>query len=98
MDIVPTRELPPTVPLTSQFTAMFEVFATVAENCWVCPTITLALVGLMDTDTIGGGGGGAVLEPPPQPGQSSKNGITAISKDKGRFVMVGTPTSRRDVG
>ena len=49
--MVPTVEFPPTVPFTSQFTEVLVVPETLALNCLVCFTCTLALVGEMDTDT-----------------------------------------------
>lgn len=56
--MVPTVEFPPVMPFTFQVTAVFEVFDTVAENCLVRPTRTVALVGEMVMVTGGGGGGG----------------------------------------
>jgi len=53
--IVPTVELPPTVPFTIQPTAVLLVPETEALNCFDCPTCTLALVGEIDTDTLSGG-------------------------------------------
>jgi len=49
--IVPTVDVPPTVPLTSQVTAVLLVPDTVAENCWVLPSGTLALVGVTEIET-----------------------------------------------
>jgi hypothetical protein len=43
--IVPTVELPPTMPFTFQMTDVFAVFVTVAVNCLVRFTRTVALVG-----------------------------------------------------
>jgi len=39
------------VPLTLQVTAEFEVPVTVAANCWVIPTASVALFGLICTAT-----------------------------------------------
>ena len=39
------------LPEMLQVTAVFEVFATVAENCWVFPANTETLSGEMVTDT-----------------------------------------------
>ena len=50
-EIVPTEEFPPTIPLTSQFAAVFVVPETVAVNCCDRPTWTFALVGEMETET-----------------------------------------------
>ena len=46
--------LPPWVPFTNQFTDVFVVPETVAENCFVWPPCTLAEVGDMLTDTAVG--------------------------------------------
>jgi hypothetical protein len=43
--------VPPPVSATLQVTAVFEVPVTVAENCCVAPTWTLAAGGLMETVT-----------------------------------------------
>jgi hypothetical protein len=53
LDIVPTVEFPPATPLTLQFTAVFDVPTTVALNCWVCKTVSVALVGETPTETDG---------------------------------------------
>ena len=50
-EIVPTVDVPPKVPLTSQLTAVLLVPETVAENCCGLPSCTLALVGLMEIET-----------------------------------------------
>ena len=49
--MVPTVDVPPTVPLTSQITAVLLVPDTVAENCCVLPSGTLALVGVTEIET-----------------------------------------------
>jgi hypothetical protein len=51
--MAPTVELPPTTPFTFQTTAVFEAFCTVAVNCLVRFTLTVALAG--DTVTVTGG-------------------------------------------
>ena len=56
-EIVPTDELPPTTPPTSQFTPVFVVPDTLAVNCCDLPTCTLALPG--DIVTVIGVGPGA---------------------------------------
>jgi hypothetical protein len=53
--MVPTVELPPTAPFTSQLTAVLEVPETVALNCCDWVACTVALVGVIETDTEGGG-------------------------------------------
>jgi hypothetical protein len=57
--MVPNVEPPPVTPFTFQVTDLFVVLVTVAVNCFVVFTRTLALVGEMLTPTGGGGGGGA---------------------------------------
>ena len=52
---MPTTLLPPPTPFTRQVTVLTVVFFTVALNCLVCFTTTLALVGEMVTLTGGGG-------------------------------------------
>jgi len=52
---VPTVELPLVTPFTFQTTVLFEVFETVAVNCFVLLMRTVALVGEMLTLTGGGG-------------------------------------------
>ena len=52
--MVPTVELPPSTPDTSQFTAPLLAPETVARNCCAWPTCTLALSGEIDTDTESG--------------------------------------------
>ncbi len=48
---MPTVPLPPAIPFTFHVTVLFVVFCTVAVNCFVCLTRTLALVGEIETDT-----------------------------------------------
>jgi hypothetical protein len=52
--MVPTVGLPPAVPFTSQFTAVFVAFATVAMNWSMPPACTLAIAGESETVTCGG--------------------------------------------
>ncbi len=56
--MVPIVEFPPVTPFTFQVTEVFVVLVTVAVNCFVVFTRTLALVGEMLMATGGGGGGG----------------------------------------
>jgi len=49
--IVPTLALPPAIPFTFHVTVLFVAFSTVAVNCLVCLTRTLALVGEIETET-----------------------------------------------
>ena len=66
--IVPTRELPPTVPFTLQFTLVSVVFVTVAVKVNWFPSSTEPFGGFtVTTMEGGGGGGGATAPPPPQP-------------------------------
>ncbi len=55
--MVPNAEFPPLTPFTFQVTDVFVVLVTVAVNCLVVFTRTLALVGEMLMPTGGGGGG-----------------------------------------
>ena len=55
--MVPNVEFPPVTPFTFQVTDVFVVLVTVAVNCLVVFTRTLALVGEMLIPTGGGGGG-----------------------------------------
>jgi hypothetical protein len=48
---VPTVEFPPVTLFTCHVTAVFEVFATAAVNCLVKPACTLAVLGLIVTET-----------------------------------------------
>ena len=59
--MVPVELLPPVTPFTFQVTDVFDVFCTVAVNCLVRPTRTLAVSGEMVMLTGGGGGGCAVM-------------------------------------
>jgi len=47
--IVPTTELPPITPFTSQVTVVSVAFTTAAVNCWVAPTSTETGFGLTVT-------------------------------------------------
>src|SRR5204863_759 len=55
LDIVPTVALPPVTPLTCQVTAVLLVFCTVAVNCCVPPTPTVADTGEIVTRTTAAG-------------------------------------------
>src|SRR5690348_8086373 len=55
LEIVPVAALPPAVPLTLQFTALELAPVTIAVNCAVPPSITVALCGSTTTVTLGGG-------------------------------------------
>src|SRR5437762_1459008 len=56
--MVPNVEFPPVTPFTFHVTDVFAVLVTVAVNCLLFRTRTLALVGEMLMPTGGGGGGG----------------------------------------
>ena len=58
LETVPTVALPPVTPFTCQVTAVLLVFCTVAVNCCVPPTATVADVGEIVTLT----GAAAVIE------------------------------------
>ena len=49
LEIVPTVELPPAIPFTAQFTALFIAPVTLAANCCVCPTVKDTAVGVIET-------------------------------------------------
>lgn len=50
-EIVPTLDVPPKFPFTSQCTAVLLVPETVAENCCAVPSCRLVLVGVTETET-----------------------------------------------
>jgi len=50
VEMVPLLEFPPVVPLTCQVTAVWEVFSTVAVNCWVPAAGSDVVVG--ETETL----------------------------------------------
>src|SRR5215813_3637858 len=50
-EIVPTVDVPPKFPLTSQFIELLLVPETVAENCCALPSCRLVLVGVTETET-----------------------------------------------
>ena len=51
---MPAAELPPVTPFTFQITDVFELFWTVAVNCFVVLTFTVAVVGEMEIATGAG--------------------------------------------
>ena len=53
-EIDPRVELPPWIPLMAHITLVLLVPETVAENCWLFPPVTVADVGLTDTETAVG--------------------------------------------
>ena len=63
LEIVPIVALPPVVAFTCQVTAVLLVFSTVAVNCCVPPTATVADAGEIITVTATGV---CVVERPPQ--------------------------------
>ncbi len=48
VEMVPCAASPPVTPFTCQVTEVLVEFCTVAVNCWVCPTCTVAEVGAME--------------------------------------------------
>lgn len=56
LEMVPLAGLPPCTPSTCQVTAVFELFETVAVNCWVAPAVRAWLVGDIATEIPGGAG------------------------------------------
>ena len=63
LEIVPTVALPPVIAFTCQVTVVLLVFSTVAVNCCVPPTATVADAGEIITVTATGV---CVVERPPQ--------------------------------
>ena len=59
--MVPKVVLPPIVPFTSQLTTVFVLPVTLALNCLVCPTCTLALVGEIVTEVTEAEDRGTIL-------------------------------------
>ena len=49
---VPTDELPPGMESTSHVTVVTEFPVTVAVKAWLCPVVSAALTGLMDTEAV----------------------------------------------
>ncbi len=71
--IVPTVAFPPLTVLTDQVTFVLLLPVTVAVNCCVCSSLTVAVVGLIVTATV-------FLPPPPQPVCTAASpAITAIN-------------------
>ena len=52
-EIIPTVAFPPAVPLTLQFTPIFDEPVTAAVNICVIPAWTVAVAGVTDTATTG---------------------------------------------
>lgn len=86
LSMVPLTLFPPGMLLTLQVTAELPVPETVAENCWVLPSRTLAVSGETTTLMVGGGGGKMteLAPPPPQPGKSAR----AASKQYSQTLAV----------
>jgi len=78
--IVPMDALPPGTPFTLQFTAVFVVLPTVAENVCAAPRRTDAEDGATLTVVLGGGGcDGPVPTTPPQPRRDAMKNNTGHS-------------------
>jgi hypothetical protein len=77
-EIVPMLVLPPLLWFTCHVTAWFVLLATVAANCTVAPTLTVAEVGETEMPT---GGGGALGLPPPQPEVTHAATMIAVSTE-----------------
>lgn len=83
MLITPSSELPPTVPLTAQFTAVFVVPVTVAVNCCCWPRQSFAVEGETLTLTVGVGDGVGEGEPEGEPPAAPQpTSVTAAKGNK----------------
>jgi hypothetical protein len=67
LPIVPTVVYPPTTPFTDHVAPWLVLPVTLAENCCVCPTITVCAGGLTATTTVTASVS-ALEVPPPGPG------------------------------
>ena len=89
--IVPTVALPPRIPFTLQFTAVFVELLTVAANVCGSPSSTEAEAGVRLTVTPEGGGcDGAGPTTPPQPRKDAAKNETAHQRNK-IFVKLRRP-------
>jgi hypothetical protein len=79
LEMVPTVEFPPTILLTLQVTAVFEVPVTLAVNCLEPPKDNETVLGVMVTLTVGGGGGPPDDPPPPPPQPTARRATTSPS-------------------
>jgi hypothetical protein len=80
--MVPTVELPPAIPLTSQVKAVFEVLVTVAAKlCVPVPASTVAVLGETTTAT------GAVMVTPANPETVESAADTAVTVTVGDVGM-----------
>jgi hypothetical protein len=76
--IVPASAFPPGMPSTLQFTAVFCVPLTAAENVCVSPSTTDAAAGVTEIEMFRGGGcGGPEPTSPPQPGNDATRSSAA---------------------
>lgn len=78
LEIVPVFVLPPLFWFTCHVTVWFVLLVTVAANCTVVPTLTVAEVGETETPT---GAGGALGLPPPQPEVTHAAAMIAVSTE-----------------
>ena len=86
--IVPTVALPPEIPFTLQFTALFVELLTVAVNTCGEPSSTDAVAGVRLTVTPEGGGGGeAGPMTPPQPRRDTAKKIAARQRMETLFKL-----------
>lgn len=81
-EMVPTVELPPVVPLTSQVTVPVLPLLEVAVNGWVPPAATVMLLGAM----LKVGGPEGVEDPPPPP-QAAKPPPSSINTGQGLCLI-----------
>ena len=89
--IVPTVALPPRIPFTLQFTAVFVELLTVAVNVCGSPSSTEAEAGVRLMVTPEGGGcGGAEPTTPPQPRKDAAKNDAAHQRNE-IFVKLQRP-------
>ena len=89
--IVPTVALPPRIPFTLQFTAVFVELLTVAVNVCGSPSSTEAEAGMRLMVTPGGGGcDGAEPTTPPQPRKDAAKNDAAHQRNE-IFVKLRRP-------
>jgi hypothetical protein len=83
VEIVPTVEFPPVTLFTAQVTLVLLLPVTAALNCSVCPSFTVAVVGLIDTVTV-------PFRPPHPQVQTTASKI-ALQNSKRRIAIPSSP-------
>jgi hypothetical protein len=94
--MVPVAAPPPGTLLTLQVTAVFVVPLTLAVNCCVRPSRTLAVPGETVTEMEGGGGGGGATGPVPPPPQPSVHApaVRRVIRSEARETSLGKSRTR----